>query len=50
MTRRMGQDGAYYAASFDIVITLGTVEIKAHAEWEEDVSRMPTRKVTSSDL
>lgn len=37
MTRRTGQYGTYYAADYEIVITLGTVEIKAHIEWEENV-------------
>ncbi|KAG9009250.1 hypothetical protein FRB90_008494 [Tulasnella sp. 427] len=36
MTKRTGKNGAYYAVSFEIVITLGTVEIKAHVEWEEN--------------
>lgn len=37
MTRRTGQCGTYYAVDFGIVITLGTVEIQAHVEWEENV-------------
>ncbi|KAG9009248.1 hypothetical protein FRB90_008492 [Tulasnella sp. 427] len=36
MTRRVGKHGAYYAVDYDVVITLGTVEIKAHVEWEEN--------------
>ncbi|KAG8954067.1 hypothetical protein FRC04_001051 [Tulasnella sp. 424] len=36
MTRRTGAHGAYWAVEYDIVITLGTVEIKAHVEWEEN--------------
>lgn len=38
MTKRMGSDGLFWAVDFDIVITLGTVEIKAFIEWEEKVS------------
>lgn len=37
MTRRTGQHGTYYDVEFDIVIKLGTVEIKAHVEWEQNV-------------
>ncbi|KAG9043148.1 hypothetical protein FS837_009947 [Tulasnella sp. UAMH 9824] len=42
MTRRTGKHGAYYAVDFDIVITLGTVEIKAHVEWEDNGKKMKT--------
>ncbi|KAG8996767.1 hypothetical protein FRB90_012641 [Tulasnella sp. 427] len=36
MTRRNGKYGSYWAASFDVVITLGAVEMKCWIEWEED--------------
>ncbi|KAG8929074.1 hypothetical protein FRC01_004906 [Tulasnella sp. 417] len=36
MTKRPGRQGSYHAVNFEIVITLGTVEIKAHVEWEEN--------------
>ncbi|KAG8929277.1 hypothetical protein FRC00_001494 [Tulasnella sp. 408] len=35
-TKRTGQHGTYYAADYEVVVTLGTVEIKAHIEWEEN--------------
>ncbi|KAG8937832.1 hypothetical protein FRC00_000356 [Tulasnella sp. 408] len=35
MKRRTGPRGAFYEVDYDVVITLGTVEIKAHVEWEE---------------
>ncbi|KAG8937829.1 hypothetical protein FRC00_000353 [Tulasnella sp. 408] len=36
LSRWAGLQESYYAVEFDIVITLGTVEIKAHVEWEEN--------------
>ncbi|KAG8922380.1 hypothetical protein FRC00_007507 [Tulasnella sp. 408] len=42
MTRRTGQHGTYYDVEFDIVITLGTVEIKAHVEWEQNGEKQRT--------
>lgn len=38
MKRRTGPRGAFYEVDYDVVITLGTVEVKAHVEWEEAVS------------
>ncbi|KIO27477.1 glycoside hydrolase family 11 protein [Tulasnella calospora MUT 4182] len=35
MTQQTGPRGAFYEVEYDVVITLGTVEIKAHVEWEE---------------
>lgn len=40
MTKRTGKDGAFWAVDLNIVITLGTVEIKAYVEWEENVSSL----------
>lgn len=44
MTQRAQSDSPsqvkYWAVDFDIVITLGTVEIKAYVEWEENVSHL----------
>ncbi|KIO22616.1 hypothetical protein M407DRAFT_27874 [Tulasnella calospora MUT 4182] len=42
MKRQTGQSGTYYTADFEIVITLGTVEIKAHVEWEENGEKKKT--------
>lgn len=39
MTRRTGKSGPYWAVDYDVVMYLGTVEIKAYVEWEEYVSR-----------
>lgn len=49
LSRWAGLQESYYAVEFDIVITLGTVELKAHVEWEEDVSAMGFRVTTSPD-
>ncbi|KAG8929076.1 hypothetical protein FRC01_004908 [Tulasnella sp. 417] len=35
MTKKTGPHGAFYETEYDVVITLGTVEIKAHVEWKE---------------
>lgn len=38
MTKRTGPDGEFWAVDLNIVITVGTVEVKAYVEWEEMVS------------
>lgn len=38
MSRRRGKHGTYWQPEWEVVITLGTVEIKCHIEWEENVS------------
>ncbi|KIO27471.1 hypothetical protein M407DRAFT_232728 [Tulasnella calospora MUT 4182] len=42
MTREAGEYGTYYVAEFEVVIALGTVEIKAHVEWEENGKKKKT--------
>ncbi|KAG8937827.1 hypothetical protein FRC00_000351 [Tulasnella sp. 408] len=36
LTKRTGKYGTYWAVNYEVVITLGTVEIKCHIEWEEN--------------
>lgn len=38
MTKHMMGSRSFWAVDFDLVITLGTVEMKAYVEWEEQVS------------
>ncbi|KAG8954069.1 hypothetical protein FRC04_001053 [Tulasnella sp. 424] len=35
MTRRKGKHGRYWSAGWEVVITLGTVEIKCQVKWDE---------------
>ncbi|KIO27478.1 hypothetical protein M407DRAFT_23293 [Tulasnella calospora MUT 4182] len=39
MTRRRGKHGTYWQPQWEVVITLGTVEIKCHVEWNENGAR-----------
>lgn len=43
MTRSTGKHGTHWKAGWEVVITLGSVEIKCHVEWEEDVSDLVIR-------